>query len=134
MVATVKYLHEACVCHRDLRPDNIIVVPGSYDIKLIDFNVAVKLKTPAPDYEDEILGSTGLREWSAPETKTQLFYSAKCDLWSLGCLLRFMLDRCRKDTNVELASAGLCLVEGLLCVDQKSRYTFEIVQNSEFLI
>jgi serine/threonine protein kinase len=133
-VATVRYLHEASVCHRDLRPDNIIVSPSTFDIKLIDFNVAVTLKTPAPDYEDEILGSTGLREWSAPETKTQLFYSAKCDLWSLGCLLRFLLDHCRKDTDVELVSRGHCLVDGLLCVDNKTRYTFDIVQKSDFIL
>ena len=34
-------------------------------IKVIDFNVAVKLK----DDNEMIYGCTGLKEWSAPETR-----------------------------------------------------------------
>lgn len=33
-------MHEAGVCHRDIKPDNIMVNAANGAIKIIDFNVA----------------------------------------------------------------------------------------------
>lgn len=87
LLDTLKYIHELGICHRDLKPDNIIV-DEFFTLFLIDFNVAARFKDPCAD---EILGGTGLKKWSAPETRTQLMYSSKCDSWSVGCILYFML-------------------------------------------
>ena len=54
------------VCHRDLKPDNIIV-DEYFTLYVIDFNVAVKFSDAT---QDEIIGGTGLKQWSAPETRT----------------------------------------------------------------
>lgn len=104
LIRTVLYMHDQNVCHRDLKPDNIFIEPGTNAIKLIDFNVAVKLQTPTLEepYPNEIRGSTGLKEWNAPETRTVLYYSAKCDMWSLGCLLHYMLSRGKFHGDSEL--------------------------------
>ena len=59
---------------------------NAVEIKIIDFNAAVKLEKD----DDQIMGSTGLKEWSAPETRTQLYSDLKIDCWTLGCLM-FML-------------------------------------------
>ena len=77
LLQVTDYLHTNRICHRDLKPDNVLVTarkdsPGemggdssAVQIKVIDFNVAVQLSNE----DDLIMGSTGLREWSAPETR-----------------------------------------------------------------
>lgn len=52
----------------------------------MDFNVAADLTE-----SDIISGATGVKHWSAPETRANYEYDAKCDVYSLGCLLLFML-------------------------------------------
>lgn len=92
----MSYLHEQGVAHRDIKPDNIMISEQSNTLKLIDFNTAFdftaqKGVTKAVDYTDCIRGGTGLKEWSAPETRHQQYYSAKCDSYSIGCILVYML-------------------------------------------
>jgi serine/threonine protein kinase len=40
LLEVVSYLHAVGICHRDLKPDNLIVA-NDMSIKLIDFNVSV---------------------------------------------------------------------------------------------
>ena len=40
--------------------------------------------------EGLIEGGTGMKEWSAPETRSQANYGISSDMWSVGCLLYFM--------------------------------------------
>jgi serine/threonine protein kinase len=75
------------VCHRDLKPDNVIVNDDFTSLKLIDFNVAISYQ----ESEGKIQGGTGYKHWSAPETRKELHYDEKCDVWSLGMILAFML-------------------------------------------
>ena len=63
----MSYMHEKQVCHRDLKPDNIMVATGPV-VTIIDFNVSYDLKKESPD--GRVRGSTGLKEWSAPETRS----------------------------------------------------------------
>ena len=50
---------------------------------MIDFNVAVE----QTDDEPLIRGGTGLKEWSAPETRSKLHTDNRIDCWTLGCVM-----------------------------------------------
>lgn len=52
-------------------------------IKVIDLNVAFEVTPENP----RICFGTGLREWSAPETRNCQFQDFKIDSWSLGCVM-----------------------------------------------
>jgi len=90
LISAVEHMHRNKVCHRDLKPDNILLTEmdegSDIMLKVIDFNVAVDLRQ-----SPNIRGKTGVDEWSAPETRKWTEYDEKCDIWSVGCLILFML-------------------------------------------
>jgi serine/threonine protein kinase len=85
LLSAVAHFHQNKVCHRDLKPDNLLI--KSDELRVIDFNVAW-------DFSENpvIHGTTGVEEWSAPETRKLSGYDEKCDLWSVGCLILYMLN------------------------------------------
>ena len=87
LVSAVAYLHQQGVCYRDLKPDNIVVSPDCESLKIVDFNTAHQYSEEHAD----IMGSTGLKHWSAPETRQALSYNELCDEWSLGLILAYMV-------------------------------------------
>jgi serine/threonine protein kinase len=89
LVSAVGHLHRHNICHRDIKPDNILITELSESetrLKLIDFNVAHDLDKSKP-----IIGKTGVDAWSAPETRKWQGYNEKSDMYSVGCILLFML-------------------------------------------
>lgn len=82
-------MHKHRVCHRDLKPDNLLVNDQFHynpRLKVIDFNVAWDLSK-----EPIIKGKTGVEAWSAPETRKWAGYDEKCDVWAVGCIVLYML-------------------------------------------
>ena len=41
----ITHLHHHGICHRDIKPDNIVLSEDYSKLKIIDFNTAVKFKT-----------------------------------------------------------------------------------------
>jgi len=83
----LKYLHGLHILHRDLKADNLLV-DFSGICKISDFGISKKSEHV---YEDNTqMSLQGSIFWMAPEVvhnPTKKGYSAKVDIWSLGCVV-----------------------------------------------
>ncbi|XP_016155187.1 PREDICTED: mitogen-activated protein kinase kinase kinase 19 isoform X1 [Ficedula albicollis] len=82
----VAYLHANCVVHRDIKGNNVMLMPNGV-IKLIDFGCARRLAWASlSGTRGELLRSVhGTPYWMAPEVINDSGYGRKSDIWSLGC-------------------------------------------------
>lgn len=91
MCHAVKYLHAKGITHRDLKPDNILLLDGNEDtlLKVSDFGLSKFVHT------DSVMRTLcGTPLYVAPEvlmTGGRGTYTNKVDIWSLGVVLFTML-------------------------------------------
>eukprot|EP00928_Gymnodinium_smaydae_P061240 TRINITY_DN45370_c0_g1_i1.p1 TRINITY_DN45370_c0_g1~~TRINITY_DN45370_c0_g1_i1.p1 ORF type:complete len:414 (-),score=76.56 TRINITY_DN45370_c0_g1_i1:133-1257(-) len=88
MLSGLDYLHQLNIAHRDVKPENYVVVDKQCDaadpvIKLIDFGTARVINGD----QDLMKTVTGTWQYAAPEISTGKPYRKSCDIWSLGCTL-----------------------------------------------
>jgi glycogen synthase kinase 3 beta len=83
MLRALSYIHAIGVCHRDIKPQNILVDPTPHTLKLCDFGSAKKLVKGEPN-----IAYICSRYYRAPELifgATE--YSTQIDVWSIGCVI-----------------------------------------------
>mmetsp|Transcript_18701 Transcript_18701/g.55488 ORF Transcript_18701/g.55488 Transcript_18701/m.55488 type:complete len:379 (-) Transcript_18701:300-1436(-) len=84
---SLAYIHSLGVCHRDIKPQNLLVDPTSHVLKLCDFGSAKILVKGEPN-----VSYICSRYYRAPEL---IFgatdYSCCIDVWSAGCVLAELL-------------------------------------------
>ncbi|NXG30304.1 M3K19 kinase, partial [Dromaius novaehollandiae] len=82
----VAYLHGNCVVHRDIKGNNVMLMPNGI-VKLIDFGCAKRLAWASLNgTHSEMLKSVhGTPYWMAPEVINESGYGRKSDIWSVGC-------------------------------------------------
>ena len=87
MVASLNYLHQAGIAHRDLKLENFIFTNKSADaeIKLIDFGYSQNYLSK--DHMNSIVGTA---YYISPEV-LKGDYTKSCDIWSMGVILFMML-------------------------------------------
>jgi hypothetical protein len=81
------FLHSLRRIHRDIKSDNILMTMGG-KIKLADFGFAAQL-TEKQAARNTVIGTP---YWMAPEVIEAIDYDEKIDIWSLGIMVREMLE------------------------------------------
>ena len=76
MISMLEYLHKKNICHRDIKPVNMMIDKNGY-LKLIDLGTAKVIS----DFTHTTIGTP---HYMAPEVILGQGYSNSCDFWSLG--------------------------------------------------
>ncbi|ORY05788.1 Pkinase-domain-containing protein, partial [Basidiobolus meristosporus CBS 931.73] len=93
LVEAVEYLHSKCICHRDLKLENVLIHEspnGTVSVKVTDLGLAEFIR------DNSILTTRcGSEEYTAPEVILgHPSNGFKADVWSLGVMLYTMLVGC----------------------------------------
>jgi len=81
------YIHSQGICHRDIKPQNLLLDPQSGILKLCDFGSAKMLVQGEPN-----VSYICSRYYRAPELIFgSTTYSTAIDVWSMGCVLAELL-------------------------------------------
>ncbi|MEV4317341.1 serine/threonine-protein kinase [Actinocrispum sp. NPDC049592] len=83
VLGALETAHAAGIVHRDVKPSNIMVLPGDR-VKLADFGIARAMDDPNLTMTGGIMGSPG---YMSPELFTGSPPSPAADLWALGATL-----------------------------------------------
>ncbi|CUM55177.1 uncharacterized protein AC631_03712 [Debaryomyces fabryi] len=104
----LEYLHSNGILHRDLKADNLLLeIDGT--CKISDFGISKKSKDIYVNNAE--MSMQGTVFWMAPEVIDSIVadkkqgYSAKVDIWSLGCVVLEMFAGKRPWSNEAVVSA-----------------------------
>lgn len=83
LMRSIAYIHALGICHRDIKPQNVLVDPSTHVLKLCDFGSAKQLIPGEPN-----VSYICSRYYRAPEL---IFgnsdYQCVIDVWSVGCVI-----------------------------------------------
>jgi len=83
LLRSIIYIHSIGICHRDIKPQNLLIDPVSGVLKLCDFGNAKQLKEGEPN-----VAYICSRYYRAPELVFQSTkYTCAVDVWSCGCVM-----------------------------------------------
>ncbi len=87
VLETFEYIHAKGVIHRDIKPSNIMICPDN-SICVIDFGIARDVRCPTGLTVGMTVGTDG---YMSPEQVDGLNIDHRTDIYSLGCLLYYMM-------------------------------------------
>jgi len=93
IATAIQFLHSKGIVHRDIKPENLLYLTkdDESDIKLADFGLSKVLETREGGCSMLKASLSGTPAYCAPERLSQDQESKAVDLWSLGCIMYFLL-------------------------------------------
>ena len=83
MLKGIGYLHSLGICHRDIKPQNVLIDPEDYTLKICDFGCAKHLIKGEPN-----IAYICSRYFRPPELVLGCTdYTTQVDVWSVGCVI-----------------------------------------------
>ena len=87
VISALQYCHSKCVCHRDIKLENVLLNEEKNQVRLIDFGFS----TCIPN-DKRVKIFCGTPSYMAPEIVNKTEYCGPpADVWALGVLLFTML-------------------------------------------
>jgi len=97
LIRAVRALHKACVVHRDLKPQNILLsqqTNNHLQIYLCDFGTGRLVQDDPSVLRQTSLNSVTTAFYCAPEgLLSKDIYSNSVDMWAIGCIVAEMIKR-----------------------------------------
>lgn len=93
LISTLVYIHSQNICHRDIKPDNILYDRQNKKITIIDFGISKKIVER--DTKKLMLSLTGTLYYRAPEMFLGGGYDEKVDMWAVGVTLYQLINNGR---------------------------------------
>lgn len=84
----MEYVRQQGIVHRDIKPSNIILRPDEESVCIIDFGIVKDLNSVGMTTGHCAFGTDG---YMSPEQADGLTVDSRTDIYSLGCLLFYML-------------------------------------------
>ena len=102
VVAAIAYCHEKGICHRDLKPQNVLFCDESPNspVKVVDFGISKIFDPSLTNFQNELKGDFTKSKKMDSQIGTLYFispeiikgsYNEKCDIWSLGVILYYYI-------------------------------------------
>ena len=80
--------HDAGLVHRDVKPSNVLLTAVGDAVRLVDFGIAARVGAELP----HTTAARGTRRYMSPERASGAPPDPRADVWSLGLVLRDLLD------------------------------------------
>eukprot|EP00928_Gymnodinium_smaydae_P086049 TRINITY_DN6985_c0_g1_i1.p1 TRINITY_DN6985_c0_g1~~TRINITY_DN6985_c0_g1_i1.p1 ORF type:complete len:487 (-),score=51.34 TRINITY_DN6985_c0_g1_i1:56-1435(-) len=89
ILAALQHLHALSIVHRDVKPENVALLTDGRPV-VVDFDSAAFVQECTGGDGSRVPGSLG---YMAPEVIMRLTHGTPADIFSLGCLLYFILSK-----------------------------------------
>jgi serine/threonine-protein kinase HSL1 (negative regulator of Swe1 kinase) len=84
LISGLQFIHSLNISHRDLKVENILVDPNTFQTKIIDFGFAVK----ADSYDQKQTAFCGTASYMSPQIAANKPYvGPSSDIWAAGIIL-----------------------------------------------